>query len=83
MFIKMRVTVTSRFCSNGYIAMQVSAADRVYELDGVWHKSLNSYRGTATVIRDAAGKNSTDTLASIRVTLLKVEQIIVTDTEEK
>lgn len=48
MYIKMRVTVTSRFCSGGYIAMQVSAVDRVYELDGVWHKSLNSYRGTAT-----------------------------------
>lgn len=44
---KMRVTVTARFYSGGYIAVQVSPPYRVY-LDGVWHKSFNSYRGTAT-----------------------------------
>jgi len=40
--------MTPRFCSPGYISMQISAMD---ELDGVWHKSLNSYRDN--VIRDA------------------------------
>jgi len=44
--------VTPRFCSAGYILMQISAMD---ELDGVWHKSLNSYRDN--VIRDATDKN--------------------------